>query len=432
MSLALHTGGLLGGPGIEVLEGPRLLRHLDHGPSLEAHVRGHGHLRASTVEELLDLTRSAGLRGRGGAGFPFATKLEVAAARRARAEVVVNASEGEPASFKDAALVLARPHLVLDGASVTARALGARTVHVVVPSERPAVEEALRRALDERASAPRHQRRDGGLRWVVRRADPRFVAGQARAVLELLAGRDNLPVTAWEPEAVRGHRARPTLLSNAETFAHVGLLALEGGDAYRGHGTPEEPGTLLLTVHGLAARPRVLEVAHGARWSDVLPAGALGRPLLVGGYHGTWVAPGGLVDLPVSRPAMTERGLTLGAGVVVPLAEGDCPVRRTAELTAYLAGQSAQRCGPCLNGLPALAEAVNRLDEGRPAADRIGELSRLVARRGACAHPDGTVRMVQSMMAAFPDDVLAHRQGGCRFARRPYGTEDTLPLAVGR
>jgi NADH:ubiquinone oxidoreductase subunit F (NADH-binding) len=313
-------------------------------------------------------------------------------------------------------------------------------VHVVVPSERPAVEEALRRAVDERTSGPRTRRRDGGLRWVVHRAEPRFVAGQARAVLELLAGRDNLPVTAWEPEAVRGHRARPTLLSNAETFAHVGLLALEGSAAYRAHGTPEEPGTLLLTVHGLARRPRVVEVPHGARWTDVLPAGALGRPVLVGGYHGTWVAPGGLADLTVSRPVMSERGLALGAGVVLPLGEGDCPVRRTAELTAYLAGQSAQRCGPCLNGLPALAEAVARLDDGQPSADRIGELSRLVARRGACAHPDGTVRMVQSMMAAFPSDVLAHRDGECRFTdlTRRTGPADatgpiaTIPLAVGR
>ena len=122
MSPALHTGGLLGSHGVDVREGPRLLRHLGGGPSLEAHARVHGDLQVSTVDELLDLTRSAGLRGRGGAGFPFATKLEVAAARRTRAEVVVNASEGEPASFKDAALVLARPHLVLDGASVTARA----------------------------------------------------------------------------------------------------------------------------------------------------------------------------------------------------------------------------------------------------------------------------------------------------------------------
>ncbi len=423
--------GLLGPHGIDVAEGPRLLRHLHRGPSLDAHVDRLGGLPRPTAQELVDLARSAGLRGRGGAGFPFATKLEVAAAGRTRAEVVVNASEGEPASFKDAALALTRPHVVLDGASVTAHALGARTVHVVVPSERPAVEEAVRRAVDERSSGPRAGRRDGGLRWVVHRAEPRFVAGQARAVLELLAGRDNLPVTAWEPEAARGHRGRPTLLSNAETFAHVGLLALEGGAAYRDHGTPDEPGTLLLTVHGVTARPRVVEVPHGARWSDVLPPGALGRPVLVGGYHGTWVSPGGLVDLAVSRSVMSERGLALGAGVVIPLPEGDCPVRRTAELTAYLASQSAQRCGPCLNGLPALAEALARLDDGQAAADRIGELSRLVTRRGACAHPDGTVRMVQSMMAAFPADVLAHRQGACCFAAVP-DTEDTLPLAVGR
>jgi NADH:ubiquinone oxidoreductase subunit F (NADH-binding) len=394
---------------IHVHPGPRVLRHLEVGPTLADHRGLHGAAPRWTAPELLERLREVDVHGRGGAGFPFARKLETARNTRGRTTVVVNASEGEPASFKDAALALTRPHLVLDGAAVVARALRARSVHLVVPTDRPGVGRRLSRAVVER------EQRDRGLRWVVHHAAPRFVAGQARAVIELISGRENLPVTAWKPEARSGYRGRPTLLSNAETFAQVGLVALGGPGRYRELGTPREPGTMLVTLHG-GERPQVLEVAHGTPWYDVLPAESLARPALVGGFHGTWAPPGALADLTVSRAAMAERGLALGAGVVLPLGRGECPLYRTARITAYLANQSAGRCGPCFNGLPALAHAVWRAHDGEPSAPRLHELTGLVTRRGACAHPDGTARMVESLLAACPEEVEAHARGACAYA----------------
>ena len=114
---------------------------------------------------------------------------------------------------------------------------------------------------------------------------------------------------------------------------------------------------------------------------------------------------------------MAAAGLTLGAGVVLPLAAGDCPVHRTAAVTAYLAGESAGRCGPCRNGLPALAEGVRALDDGVDVSARVGDLVRLVTGRGACAHPDGTARMVRSMLALFGDELEAHAAGDCTYRR---------------
>lgn len=396
-----------------VLPGVHLLEGIERGPSLAAHQRRYPRLPPWTGRALVDLLGSLDVRGRGGSGFPFATKLEAALAAPGRPTVVVNVSEGEPASFKDAALSTTRPHLVLDGAALVAGALGARTVHVVVPSERPFVEHGLRRAIAERRTRARRGRRDRGVRWLVHRADDRFVAGQAWAVIELISGRANLPVTSWQPAAVKGYRGRPTLLSNAETFAQVALAALDGEGRYRAYGWPEEPGTVLLTVHEGSAPRRVVEVDHGTPWSEVLSVEALAGPVLVGGYHGTWAAPGALAGLRVSRSAMRERGLALGAGVVLPLAGRECPVHVTAGLTAYLAEQSAGRCGPCRNGLPALAVALHQLDAGRPSIDRVTELGRVVSGRGACAHPDGTVRLVRSLVEAFPEEIAAHAEGSC-------------------
>lgn len=403
----IPTGEAQDSPAIRVHQGPLLLSTVGAGPSLAAHRSTFGELPDLSLRKLLYLARFNDVRGRGGAGFPFATKLE--AASRGRSTVVVNLSEGEPASYKDAALALAVPHLILDGAAICARALRTRSAHIVLPGGRPAVEQSIQRALRERSA------RDRGLRWALHRADDRFVAGQARAVIELMHGRQNLPVTAWQPEARTGYRGRPTLLSNAETFSQVAALVAVGADEVVARGTVSEPGTRLLTVYGESAEPQVVEVSHGIPWQHVLPAAVLRRPVLVGGYHGTWAAPPILARLTVSRTEMSEHGLALGAGVVLPLDAGDCPLSRTAGITSYLAAQSAGRCGPCLNGLPALADTLWALSHGGGSTDRVAELARLVSRRGACAHPDGTVRLVQSMLWSFADEVDAHARGRCTF-----------------
>lgn len=386
----------------DVAVGPRLLAGAGDEPSLAAHRRRFGRLPDVDLEDLLHAVDSVGLRGRGGAAFPFATKLRTTSAGRGRPVVVVNLSEGEPASSKDTALARRAPHLVLDGAVATARALGARQVHVVLPGDRPLTRASVVAAI--------HERRDRGVRVVQHVAAPRFVAGQARAVLELMSGRPNLPVTAWSPEAVAGHRSRPTLLSNAETWAHVGLLLLIGAPV--GLGTEDEPGTTLLTVRG-DGRVVVREVEYGRPLADVV-AGDRGAPVLLGGFHGTWVPARDLPSLRVSVSGVREGGYALGAGLV--MAVDDCPVTWTERLVAYLAGQSAGRCGPCRNGLPALARALDSLEDG---IGRVHELAALVERRGACAHPDGTVRLVRSLLAAYPDEVDRHGADHCAWMGSP-------------
>ena len=392
-----------------VSQGPALLAGITAGPGLAAHRGRVGPVPMLTADALGELARNVNLRGRGGAGFPFAIKL--AAAARRRAVVVVNASEGEPASHKDAALMTCAPHVVLDGAAVVAQALGTREVHIVVPSEIPTLRVIVEKALLERANAGER------LKVVVHNAQARFVAGQAQSVLQLLAGRENLPVTAWQPEAVSGHRGRPTLLSNAETFAHLGHLARVGADGYAAFGTADEPGTTLLTLRGDGWDPLVREVPFGTALDEVLSVAEMAQPLLLGGYHGTWLKPAQLRGLCVSRIDIAAAGATLGAGVILPLAEGWCPLVRTEALVDYLAGQSARRCGPCLKGLPAMAGALRDVVHRGGPVERVQELCGLVTRRGACAHPDGTARLVTSMLTRFPEEVDLHSLGECRGGR---------------
>jgi NADH:ubiquinone oxidoreductase subunit F (NADH-binding) len=383
----------------EVREGPLLLAALGDGPGLAAHRHRRGGLPSVGARGLERSADRIDLRGRGGAGFPFAQKLR-AVQHHHRIPVVVNACEGEPLSAKDSALAVLVPHLVLDGAVLTARALGSRRVHVVAPGDRPAVADALGSAILER------DRREDRVRFDLHVARPGFVSGQSRAVIELIEGRDNAPVTAPSPVTTAGLRGRPTLLSNAETYAHLAAWLLRPPT-----GTEPAPSTTLLTVGPEAGRRRVLEVPVGTRWTAVLTAEELSAPVLIGGYHGRWAARGVLSDLSVARDELAARGLTLGAGVVVT--PRGCPLVVTARIATYLAGEATGRCGPCRLGLPALAELCQALVEGQSNADDVARVAGLVTGRGACAHPDGTAAMVGSALRAFSDEVSRHARGAC-------------------
>jgi len=428
---------------VDVHSGPLLLSGIDRGPSLAAHRARLGALPEPNAEALLQLLGEVEVRGRGGAGFPLSRKLRtVIRARGSRAVlggrrpyVVVNAAEGEPASAKDSALLDVAPHLVLDGAVIAARALGAREIHVVSSEDRPWVGAAVHRATTERD--------DRGIRWVQHEAASRFVSGQSRAIVELMAGRPGLPVTSWAPEAVDGHQRRPTLLSNAESYAHLAAVVLWGIDAYAAHGTPDEPGTSLLTLttppagDGVFRDVHVVEVEHGSAATSVLEADALAAPLLVGGFHGSWVHPADVPNLEWSNAVLGEVGARLGAGSLLSLSNGACPVSETARYTCYLADESAGRCGPCRNGLPAMAHEMRSLADGVDTRPRLVELAGLVTGRGACAHPDGTARLVGSLLTTLEDHVEAHLDRDCRCSTRaPRGyrveSADTQYLAVQR
>lgn len=368
---------------------------------LAAHHAAFGDLPHATG--LIDEVAAAGLTGRGGAGFPTARKL---AAMGTRGIVIANASEGEPLSTKDAALLTYAPHLVLDGLELVGRAVHARQLVVVVKA---ALEEASRRALDAR---PR------GSRIVVRVTEDRYVSGEASAVARMAATGVAKPADRTVRLTSREFRRPPTLVQNAETLAHIALIGRFGASWFRTLGTPSDPGTRLLTVSGDVRAPGPIEMAGGSTLAQVLEAAdtdpAAIRSVLVGGYHGTWVGPRDFTRPLV--PRLDGSGIAAGAGSIYALGVGSCGIAVTAGIARYLADQSAGQCGPCLNGLPALAAALEQLRAGnRDSAlvDRIHGLAGLVIGRGSCHHPDGTAHMVGTALDVFAVDASAHLQGYC-------------------
>ena len=408
-------------PGNRIVAAPRSASRVlcglsDVGPSdpgLRAHLDRWGPTPRSG--RLIDELDASGLVGRGGAGFPVATKWRaVAGASRRRPAVVANGAEGEPASRKDAFLMSHAPHLVLDGLALAADALGARQAIVYAPpSSIPIMETAL---------AERRSRRVDPIVMELAESPEMFIAGQESALVSQLGGRRGAVPSfiGVSPIRERGLGGRPTLVQNVETLAHVALVARFGAKWFRSIGTNENPGTMLLTVSG-SAGPLVVEAALGSSLlaATGLTAGDVRRSsgFLLGGYGGAWVTSGVFQDLSLSEATVQKRGATLGAGVVVRLPDDVCPLAEMADVVRYMDEQGAGQCGPCLHGLSELASSLDRLAYGGPGGPRLQrflEICHLVEGRGACRHPDGVARFVRTGLAVFSEEVAGHqRHGAC-------------------
>ena len=361
-----------------VRSGPHTGRRLLHGlsgatwdPTLRTHLERWGPMGGRALGVLEELAAS-GLVGHGGAWFPVSTKWEsVAAGSRRRPVVVANGAEGEPASGKDAFLLRHAPHLVLDGLSLAASTLKARRTIAYVPA-----------TSIPNVSAAVAERSASGLDPVaieIFEAPDTYLAGQESAVVNVLGGRrDALPsFVGLRSIRENGVGGRPTLVQNAETLAHVALVARFGAAWFRAVGGPESPGTMLLTVNRPGNRVVVeavlgssLRQATGLRPEEISGA----RGILLGGYGGGWVSPGAFDELPVSEKAARRVGATLGAGVVAVLPRDVCPLAETAEVARYMEGQGAGQCGPCIEGLAELADDLERLAYGHrsaPSTERI-------------------------------------------------------------
>ena len=271
-------------------------------------------------DELIAEVGRSGLTGRGGAGFPTARKLRAVAAGRDVPVVIANGTEGEPASAKDKVLLAREPHLVLDGAVLAAHLVGARQAFVVV-------HEAVREIVDA-AAAERRRARCDRIRLKIRTGADRFVGGEASALVNWVGNGVPLPTATPPRVSEQGLDGFPTLVQNVETLAHLALIGRYGAEWFRSLGTPEEPGSMLVTLAGAVHRPGVYEAEIGQPVQQVLAlAGGAAAPLgglLIGGYFGTWADPDTAGLLPFSAAGLSAVGASPGAGLVAALPADSC------------------------------------------------------------------------------------------------------------
>ena len=348
---------------------------------------------------LVDVIDGRGEGGRGGAWFPVAAKWRSMLAQPPGGVVVGNGAEGEPASAKDAAVLQSRPHLVLDGLEIAAEAVGATEIIIWLHEGDHRTELAVREALAQRQrNGPRSPIR-------VEVGPAGYLTGESSAVIRALSGGPALPMFRHAPATVSGVAGRPTLLHNVETLARIALVARDGLAA----------DTRLLTVTGNGSRTAI-ETDPDATITDALLAGGVEprslQAVLLGGYGGQWLPWSDAAGLPLSA-----LGKSLGAGILIPLDRDRCGLRLTAELDHYLAAASARQCGPCMFGLPALADLFRQVADGgggRRRLRRVRELLDEVTGRGACHLPEAAVNITTTALACFAADVDSHvNRGRC-------------------
>jgi NADH:ubiquinone oxidoreductase subunit F (NADH-binding) len=395
----------------------RLLHGVRAGPmTLDDHLHAHGPVPAPRSAVLAAEIERSGLRGRGGAAFPLARKLAAVKRARGHPTVIVNGCEGEPLSSKDGLLLGLLPHLVIDGAICLATTVGASEILIAVDELEVRAVESIERALRQRPEL-----RDGRTTAQIVWTPTGYLGGQETAIVRWCEEGVAKPRFGSPRVTERGIGRRPTVVSNVETAAHVALIARHGAGWFRQAGTDRDPGTALVTVGGAVAAPGVYEIEHGLALNVLLAdVGGCSEPpraFLLGGYGGGWIDAADAEAVRLSPWELAQLGARLGPGIVYVLPDSACPVAETARLAGWLAEQSSGQCGPCVNGLAAIADELERVRAGSAGRHSLAEILRwceLAAGRGACAHPDGAASFVTSAVRVFRDELSDHaRHGPC-------------------
>jgi NADH:ubiquinone oxidoreductase subunit F (NADH-binding) len=359
---------------------------------------------------LIDVIERCELRGKGGAGFPVATKWRAVASQASASAVLANGAEGEPLSRKDRVLMEQRPHLVIDGALLAAGAVGAREVVLYIGAEHTGAIRAMQHAAAERPRSERELLR-------VVSAPVRYVSGEETAAVHFVNTGVALPTSIPPRPFERGIDGRPTLVQNVETLAHAGLIARFGDGWYRSLGAGGACGTTLVTVGGAVPQTMLVEVPQGTTVADAVnAAGGLtseSDAVLLGGYFGGWVESSQAWGLPIDADRLRAQGYSLGCGVIAVLPAGRCGVVETAKILAYLAHESARQCGPCTFGLRAIAATTGRVAALTSTDGDFDHIERWAGRlsgRGACKHPDGAAGLLGSALRVFAAEFERHER----------------------
>jgi NADH:ubiquinone oxidoreductase subunit F (NADH-binding) len=382
--------------------------------------------------EVLWRIEKAGLRGRGGAGFPTGTKWGTLARHSCKTRhVVCNAAEGEPGTFKDRWLIRQNPYAVLEGMLIAAHVIGAEKLHIGIKSSFKTEIERLQAALEEMAEA----KLLAGLDVTLVEGPEEYLFGEERALLEVLEGGEPLPREAHYPPYERGLFAtpaspNPALVNNAETYAHVPSIVRAGPDSFRALGTADTPGTLLFTVSGDVQRPGVFECEAGISLRELFYQKA-GGPLEGRSFR---VALAGVASAAITPERFDTRadfsslhmiGSGLGSCGFVLYDDANSMPRVAQAVARFLYVESCNQCSACKHGLRTASEAIDELfDPAEASPDDIPRAlfgARSAPQGNRCYLPVQGSVVISSLMRAFRDDfdVQLHR---------PEAPSDKVPI----
>ncbi len=379
-------------------------------------------LQTMTPEQVIDVVKTSGLRGRGGAGFP--TWFKWNAARNAQGQekyIICNADEGDPGAFMDRSLLESDPHSVLEGMMIGAYAMGAQQGVIYVRAEYPLaiarLELAIQQARGKGLLGKHILGSDFDFDIRIKAGAGAFVCGEETALIASLEGQRGMPRLKPPFPAEKGYWQKPSNINNVETFANVPWIIANGGEAFAAMGTEDSKGTKVFALAGKIKRGGLVEVPMGLTLREVIFQIGGGikedkacKGVQMGGPSGGCI-PEPLLDTPIDYKSISKTGAIMGSGGMVVMDETTCMVDMARFFLDFTQKESCGKCVHCRLGTKRMLEILTRITEGKGQPDDVAlleELGALIRDGALCGLGNTAPNPALSTLRYFKDEYQAH------------------------
>ena len=389
---------------------------------------------AQTPDQVVELVKASGLRGRGGAGFPTGMKWQFVDRKSAKPRYIAcNADESEPGTFKDHLLMERNPHLLVEGCAIACYAIGAKVAYIYIRGEFFHVQHVLEGAIAEAYAAGLLGKNVLGSGFdcdvYVHRGAGAYEAGEETALLESLEGKRAQPRNKPPFPAVVGLYGSPTAVNNVETLSNVPLILRNGAEWFAALGPEKNGGPKLFCVSGHVKRPGVYEasmhITIGELVNDLaggVPDGRTLKAVIPGGSSVPLLLPHQL-DTQASFDGVQKAGSLLGSAGIVVLDDSTCMVWLAENLLHFYRHESCGKCTPCREGTDWLHKVLHKIESGRGQMADLDLLSSIAGNIGGktlCAFGDAAVTPVLTTLKHFRHEYEAHIREGCCTLSAPW------------
>ncbi len=375
-----------------------------------------------TPEQVIQIVKDSGLRGRGGGGFPTGLKWSFTAANKADQKYVVcNADEGDPGAFMDRSVLEGDPHCIVEAMTICGYATGATEGYIYVRAEYPIAVKRLKIAIE--------QAREMGLLGKdifgsgfdfdlhVKLGAGAFVCGEETALMTSIEGNRGEPRPRPPYPAVKGLFAKPTTENNVETFANIPTIIREGAEFFASMGTEKSKGTKVFALGGKIANTGLVEIPMGTTLREIIeeigggiPNGKKFKAAQTGGPSGGCI-PASLIDTPIDYDNLTAIGCMMGSGGLIVMDEDNCMVDIAKFFLHFTVDESCGKCTPCRVGTRRLLEMLDKITSGKGTLedlDKLEDLCYYIKENSLCGLGQTAPNPVLATLKFFRNEYIAH------------------------
>jgi NADH-quinone oxidoreductase subunit F len=374
-------------------------------------------------DEVTEIIKESGIRGRGGAGFPTGLKWAFAAKKDSPEKYIIcNADEGDPGAFMDRSVLEGDPFAVLEGMSIAGYATGASQGYVYVRAEYPLAIQRLKKAIetayDRKYLGPDIMERGFSFDISIREGAGAFVCGEETSLIRSIEGERGMPRPRPPYPANKGLFGKPTVINNVETLANIPIIIRHGSDYFQTVGKERSTGTKVFALAGKVKNTGLVEVPMGTTIREVIfgPGGGMLSPrsgfkaVQMGGPSGGCL-PMDCLDTSIDYESITETGAIMGSGGMIVMDESTCMVDIARYFIGFTASESCGKCPPCREGLTKMLHILDSIVEGKGSRSDITELERLallIKKTALCGLGNTAPNPVLTTLKYFPEEYNIH------------------------